>query len=520
MKTLYRGGQVYSPEPFANAMLVDGDTVVWVGADEAAHSYVDVADTVVELHGSFVAPGFVDSHVHVTSTGLAMVGIDLSNARSADELLHAVASCRDAHVLGHGWDDTSWNASPTREMLDAVAGDRPVYLSRIDVHSAVVSSALLRAVPGIESMPGYSPDGRVSMEAHHAVRRVALTEIPDELRSRAMRTALDAAASVGIVSLHECGGPDISGRGDFRDLMALAQRDDLPEIIGYWGELHALDAIAELGAYGLAGDLFVDGSLGSHTACLTSAYTDASTTGAAYLSSDEIGEHIVACTTAGVQAGFHVIGDEAINKVVAGFAIAARRCGVPALRSTVHRLEHVELLSPENIAMLNEFGVLLSMQPVFDELWGGSDGMYVRRLGAQRAEAMNPFADVIRAGVPLALSSDSPVTPLGPWRAIRAAVEHHTEAQRISTRAAFNAHTRGGRRAARQHDQGVLSPGMKASFAVWRVEDVDVVVPDARLAQWSTDPRAGVAPLPVLSESLPTCLMTVRDGRTLFGGLE
>jgi hypothetical protein len=108
------------------------------------------------------------------------------------------------------------------------------------------------------------------------------------------------------------------------------------------------------------------------------------------------------------------------------------------------------------------------MQPRFDELWGGPDRMYARRLGAERAAQLNRFADLAAAGVPLAFGSDSPVTEIGPWSAVQAAIETSDPATAISAEAAFAAHTRGGWRAAGRPDEGVLRPGAPATFAVWQ----------------------------------------------------
>jgi hypothetical protein len=108
------------------------------------------------------------------------------------------------------------------------------------------------------------------------------------------------------------------------------------------------------------------------------------------------------------------------------------------------------------------------MQPCFDALWGGPDRMYARRLGADRAAQLNRFADLTAAGVPLAFGSDSPVTELGPWAAVQAAVEPADPTAAISAEAAFAAHTRGGWLAAGRPDEGVLVPGAPATFAVWQ----------------------------------------------------
>src|SRR5690606_3832519 len=126
------------------------------------------------------------------------------------------------------------------------------------------------------------------------------------------------------------------------------------------------------------------------------------------------------------------------------------------------------------------------------------DGMYARRLGPVRAAGLNPLADLAGAGVPTAFGSDAPVTPLDPWAAVRAAVHHHEPGQRISARAAFRAHTRGGWRLARLLETGAgeIRLGAPASLAIWRVESLAVQAPDARVAAWSTDPRSGTPLLP------------------------
>ena len=111
--TMYRNGSVYTAaDPFATAMLVDGDTVAWVGSEQAATSIADSAMEVIDLRGALLAPGFVDSHVHLTETGIALDSLQLGEVRSARELLDAVAgfstSVAGGTVLGHGWDETRW----------------------------------------------------------------------------------------------------------------------------------------------------------------------------------------------------------------------------------------------------------------------------------------------------------------------------------------------------------------------------------------------------------------------------
>ncbi|GHH75979.1 amidohydrolase [Streptomyces sulfonofaciens] len=527
--TLLRRGIIHTPAGTgATAMVTEGGQVAWIGSEGAADGFADGVDETVDLEGALVTPAFTDAHVHATSTGLALTGLDLSAAGSLDDALrqvreHAAARPGDRVLLGHGWDAARWPGGrpPTRTELDAATGGRPLYLSRIDVHSAAVSTALLDLVPGIAERPGYRADGPLTRDAHHAVRAAAYGAITARQRTEAQRTALRHAASLGIGALHECGGPEISSEDDLVGLLALAAEEPSPRVLGYWAARVSdeKDAarVRDLGAIGAAGDLFVDGALGSGTACLHAPYADAEHTGTAYLTAADVADHVAACTEAGLQAGFHAIGDAAVTAVVEGVRSAAERVGLARVRAARHRVEHAEMLTPETVAGFAELGLTASVQPVFDELWGGEDGMYAQRLGAARARTLNPYAALLRAGVPLALGSDSPVTPLGPWAAVRAAAYHRTPEHRVPVRAAFTAHTRGGWRAAGRDDAGVLVPGAPADYAVWQTGDLVVRAPDERVARWSTDPRSGVPGLPDLGpgRELPLCLRTVVAGRTV-----
>ena len=524
-RVLYVGGRIYSPvSPFATAMLVDGDTIAWLGEDSAAAAHRDSADRVVQLAGALVTPGFVDAHVHATSTGLTLTGLDLSRADSLGTALRLLEErareVRGAAILGHGWDETRWpeGRPPTRAELDRASWGSVVYLSRVDVHSAAVSSALAASVPGLAELPGWDPQGPLSREAHHAVREAALGTVGAGQRGAAQRVARAHAARLGIVAVHEMAGPAISSEADLAGLLELSAREPGPLVAGYWGQLArdgGVERARELGAVGAGGDLFVDGAIGSRTACLCRPYADApDVTGAAYHSADDVAEHVVAATRAGLQAGFHVIGDAAAGTVVTGLLRAAEQVGSPAMRAAAHRLEHAEMLDDAHIDALADLGVTASMQPMFDGLWGGPGGMYDRRLGPERAARMNRFADLVARGVLVAFGSDAPVTDLGPWAAVRAATRHSVPAQSLTARAAFSAHTRGGWRAIGRPDAGVLAPGAPAHLAVWAVDEVVVQTPDERVAGWSTDPRSGTPGLPRLDDEtpLPDCLRTVVAG--------
>ncbi|BAU81877.1 exoenzymes regulatory protein aepA precursor [Streptomyces laurentii] len=523
---LLRGGEVHSPaDPFATAMVVERGHVAWVGSEGAADAFASGVDEVVDLDGALVTPAFVDAHVHTTATGLALTGLDLSSAASladAAERIRAYAEARpeDRILIGHGWDAARWpeRRPLTRAELDALTGGRPLYLTRIDVHSAVVTTALLDLVPSVRALDGFH-DGQQPLTgaAHHAVRAASYAALSPRQRTEAQRAARHHAASLGIGTLHECGGPEISSEDDFTGLLDLARSEPGPRIVGYWADLD-IDRARALGALGAAGDLFADGSLGSHTACLHEPYADHSSAGVAHLDAAAVTAHVVACTESGLQAGFHAIGDAAVDAVVEGVRAASEKLGLARIRAARHRVEHAEMLTPESVAAFAELGLTASVQPAFDAYWGGEDGMYADRLGAERARALNPYAALLRAGVPLAFGSDSPVTPLDPWGTVRAAAFHRTPEHRVSVRAAFTAHTRGGWRAVGRDDAGTLVPGAPADYAIWRAGELVVQAPDDRVARWSTDPRSGTPGLPDLTpgSALPVCLRTVVSGQTVF----
>ncbi|MEU6207054.1 amidohydrolase family protein [Micromonospora musae] len=511
--TLYRGGVLLCPaDPNATALLVSGGRITWLGVDADAPA----ADRVVDLDGALVTPAFVDAHVHATDTGLALSGLDLSGVRSAGELLDAVAGFAaglpaDAVVLGHGWDESTWGASPLpdADAFERAAGGRRVYLSQASIHSALVSRAMLAAVPEVVAAAGYDESGWLRRDAHHVVRAAAFASVTRAQRVAAQRVALAHAASLGVAAVHECGGPEISDEEDFTGLLGISGAG-VPEVYGYWGELGGAARARELGAVGAGGDLFADGALGSRTAHLSQPYLDGDGAGHGYLSAEQVREHLLDCAAHGLQGGFHAIGDAAIGTVLEGFAAAVRQLGVERVRAARHRIEHAEIMDKRLIAGFVEYGIVASMQPAFDRLWGGAGRMYESRLGLARSLASNPMGAMHGVGVALAFGSDSPVTPVDPWGSVRAAVSHHSPAQRMSVRAAFAAHTRGGWRAVHLDNEGVLALGAPATFAVWDTPaGVDRNLP-VLLAE---DPelRGPQDPTP-----LPVCRRTVLRGDVIY----
>ena len=244
-------------------------------------------------------------------------------------------------------------------------------------------------------------------------------------------------------------------------------------MLGYWGELAergGLDVVRELGLAGAGGDLFCDGAFGSHTAALGAPYTDRpDTAGACASTPRQLVHHVRACTQAGIQAGFHV------HRRRRGRA----RCSTPSGRSPTS--SGVPRCGPAGTGSSTWRWSTTPTSPGC-ATWGwspacsrpstrpgaGTPACTPSGSGAERALATNPFADLADAGVALALGWDAPVTPLDPWGAVRAAVDHRTAGSGLRPFDAFDAATHGGWYAARaEHPGGPLAVGAPASLALW-----------------------------------------------------
>jgi hypothetical protein len=452
------------------SFIVRGDWIVWVGARPVAR-----ARRRVSLAGLVVTPGFVDAHVHLTATGLTMAGLDLSGVSGADGLARRlrdhVRKRPERFVWGGGWDDTTWPAPPRAALVDAVAAGRFVYLPRVDAHSALLSSGLLDAagcarLEGADRDAGGRPTGIVRRDAHHAARKYFMDNVPAAALAEAHRLAAARAASVGITCVHEMTGP-YHGAGE-RDL-GLLLGGRLPVRVVVYYATDDVGAVIRRGLPRIGGDLNVDGALGSRTAALAAPYADVrGHRGHLYRDSSELADLFEASTRAGLQAGVHCIGEAACEAAVRGLERAARRVGVGAVRRMRHRLEHFEMSSKELIARAARVGAGLSLQPAFDAAWGGESGMYSKRVGRARARTMNDFRAMARSGAPLGFGSDSPVTPLDPIGAVRAAMRPRVASHAMTPAQALRAATVGAAGLARQEGTlGRVAAGYRADFVVW-----------------------------------------------------
>ncbi|NYI68400.1 amidohydrolase family protein [Spelaeicoccus albus] len=208
----------------------------------------------------------------------------------------------------------------------------------------------------------------------------------------------------------------------------------------------------------------------------------------------DIAAQIAAATSAGLQARFTAADDGQLARVLAGYDAAAESAGRARLAAAGHRVDIAHAASDDMIAEMNSRRLSVGVRP--------GDGE--ARIGS-----------MIKAGIPVAFGAAGTDGAPDPWGSVRAAVFADDPNERISARAAFTAHTRGGRRVAGGPGDGALVPGAQATFTIWAPTDLLVQVADERIAAWSTDPRSGTPGLPDLAdpEFRPTCLSTVRRGR-------
>lgn len=496
------------PQP--TSLLIENGVITWLGTDAASLAFENTQR--IDAKGFWIAPAFVDAHVHLTNTGLLHTGCDLTGVQSWTEMFTELAQQNSQEVcIAHGWDDTHWQAYSSVNIQTETLG--PIYASRIDVHSAYLSPRFIAMCPEVNEADGFADSGIVTGQAHHVARKFALSLLNESQISESQRSALHTAASRGIAVVHEMAGPDISGVKDAENLKKF-NNENFPEVVLWWGELNGHQTASELGAFGCGGDLFVDGSVGSQTAHLCDPY-ESGGHGNQYQNTDALAEHIQACVENSLASGFHAIGDAALDSVIDAYERCFNAVGEAKFRSVSHQIEHAEMLSSTNIARMSALGITASMQPVFDELWAGEGQMYDSRLG-DRWTDMNDFAEITRSGVLMSFGSDSPVTPIDPWRAIKAAENPHQATHGVSRRAAFAAHTRSSFRAMRRHDCGEIEIGMRANIAMWEVSGLEVKSPDHVVRNWSTDPRSATPPLPALDEVTPTCLATLRNGSVIY----
>ncbi|CAN5158488.1 amidohydrolase [soil metagenome] len=478
MKTLYRASRVYTLGHRASGewLLVDGRHVERVGVGDAPE-----AEREVDLPGTTILPGFIDTHVHLTGTTLSEIGIPIDRARSGSEMLGFVAEelrHEPTKILAHGFDESRWNRPelPTLAELDEL-GDIPLILIRADSHIALANTAAIRVSgamdeDGVDTGADGRPTGVIRRKANRRLQRWFHESLSDhELRELQLQ-ATAFAASRGVTAVNEMAIPLSHGRREVEVL--LGHRDRLPVDVSVYVADTDIPWVMDLGLETLGGDLSLDGSIGARTAAVSEPYADAhgdAETGVLYETDDEMAECFHNAHLAGLQVACHAIGDRAIEQALRVWERVYRSLDSRErrhFRARRHRIEHFEIPVGTQVERAAALGLAISVQPAFDAEWGHPGGLYERRLGERRAQAMNPFATLLSRGLEVGAGSDSPVTPLDPMYGLWALESHHDPTQRLTREEAVRLFTVGSARLAHLEDKkGRLEPGMQADFAVY-----------------------------------------------------
>ncbi len=480
MQTLFVNAHVTTLDPAhrsARCLLVR-DSVIEQVLDARPHGLGQTK--VIDCHGAEIVPGFHDCHLHLTATGLLSGERDLGRCPDVPTMLARVArlAAADDRVYAGNIDEstTTDRRLPTRDELDLATGGKPTMLSRIDGHSCVANSAALAELgvdlsgAGVERGDDGQPTGVLRGPISYAAQHDFVRSLPTAALRRADRVAAEAALAAGITTVHNV----IEGDASYEELAEVyIDNAVLPTHIISKSCTTSVTKAKRLGGRLFGGDIFVDGSIGSRTAAVGEAYADGNGRGLLYLNREQLAELFSEAAEAGLSLGVHAIGDEAIEQAIAAWETVVRARGpFEALRPSI---DHFEIARPDQIARAARLGLLLSMQPAFDHLWGGPSGMYEQRLGAARSASMNLFKTARRSGCTVCGGSDSPVTKMSVLLGIHSLVNHHVAEERFSVEDALRAYTSDAAKLSFSEDScGRIRPGMTADLTILekRLDDV------------------------------------------------
>lgn len=428
----------------------------------------------VDLGGRTVVPGFVDAHAHFFQTGVDALHIDLGGTSTVEALLdrltHEASGGARSWVFAHSFEEDNLSDAPqlTRAALDRVFVDRPVWVNRIDYHSAVVNTVALKRLEipaqtrGLLAGADGEPSGVLRSDAYFHAKTQVARFYTLATKDRAIRASVQQMLGKGITAVHALEGGRIFG--DEGAHQVLRHMDSLPLDVTVFLQEKNVFFTKQLGFERLGGCILIDGSIGSYTAALDEDYADAKgVRGVLYEKPRELLDFVDKANRAGVQLAFHAIGPRAIELILSTYEKALDR--TPRFDHR-HRIEHFEMATDEQIRRAAALGIIASMQPAFEHFWGGPDGMYAARLG-DRWRCTNRLRSILDAGMVIAGGSDTNVTPADPLLGIHAAVNHPNPEQRVTVSQALRMMTLDAAYAAfNDNRHGSISRGKEASFAV------------------------------------------------------
>lgn len=490
-------GKIYvsfNPKRTAEAILVAFGRVLYAGSREKAEKIAgELGGEIIDLRGKVVLPGFIDSHLHLEELGMYLNMADLRGVGSIEELKERVrehAKKGGTWILGHGWDQELFEEKrwPTRWDIDEVVKDRPVMLSRVCLHAAVLNTKAMEMAGLLDlDSPGIMRDGEgeatgvVKEEAFELAREKFKETLTLEDYERFIKDAVEHAASLGVTAVGTVSVEErtlkalsnLEARGGLK-VRVFAYLDPGRRSGGMYGSTDILRALKKLGMrWGFGGGMLkingikilADGSLGARTAWLSMPYSDARTRGYPNISKETLEAIVREAHEAGLQVAVHAIGDATMDMVLDVYEHLGN--------AGRHRIEHASILREEQIERISRLGAVLAVQPHFVI----TDWWVLERVGEERAGWVYPFKSALKKGIVLGLSTDSPIEPLNPWETVYAAVTRgkfegvplykRTPDEALTLEEALHAYTHGSACIlGEERELGTLEEGKFADFIV------------------------------------------------------
>ncbi|MFG2374094.1 amidohydrolase [Streptomyces sp. NPDC048504] len=504
---LFTNGPVLTPEGrTATAVAVTGDRITAVGHGEV-HDLAGPRTQVVDLAGRLLLPGFQDAHVHPVPAGLELTQCDLTRAKTADDTIAAVRAYADAHperewITGGGWSMEAFaGGTPTKELLDSVVPDRPVYLPNRDHHGAWVNSRALQLAGITREMPD-PVDGRIERNAsgepagtlqEGAMQLVGRLTPPATQADRlaALLHAQRHLHALGITAWQDALVGEFLGMDDPSDAYLAAARDGslTARVVGalWWDRERGAEQIPELverravlshGRFRASSvKLMLDGVAETGTAALLDPYLDkcgcaTANRGTSFIDPDQLPKYVTELDALGFQCHFHALGDRAVRDALDAVE-AARAANGPS--GTRPHLAHLQVVHPDDVARFAHLGAVANIQPLWAAHEPQMDELTIPFLGPQRALWQYPFGSLLRSGTTLAAGSDWPVSSPDPLQGIHVAVNRvepggagpvFLPGERLDLAAAITAYTAGSAYANHLDDTGRIAAGALADLVV------------------------------------------------------
>lgn len=500
--TIITNAKVYTVDvnkPWAEAVAVRGERILFVGSTKEADKYRGPQTQVIDAIGRLLLPGIQDSHVHFISGSESLGEVDLAGTQTVEEVQERIRKFAQEHpkaawVQGRGWMYAVFPGNmPHKKLLDEVVPDRPAVMRCADGHTTWVNSRAL-AVAGIDSSTpnpkggiivrdaNGEPTGALLESAGSLVSKVVPKPTPEETLS-ALRDGLREAAQVGVVRVHSMGGDfehlDLVDR--IRQEGKLTLRFSVAMWVGPpgmndqdWKSLEAARSkyhdewISQGGV-----KLMLDGVIDSLTGAMLQPYTgQGENKGKLFWDPEAFKKTVAEVNAKGIQVSTHAIGDAAIQLALDAYENAAKVTGARGLRNKV---EHVEDIAASDIPRFGKLGVIASFQPFHANPSPTWMGTWIEHVGPEREQRAFAWKAILDTGGRLAFGSDWPVVTINPWPGIQVAVtrqdlEGHPPGgwisqHKVSVSDAVFAYTLGGSYAMhREKDEGSIEAGKLADL--------------------------------------------------------